>query len=50
MAVKFSDFTSTPLNSTGFVVGWDSATNQNIQISHYKLTFRRYYFNQLIYL
>jgi hypothetical protein len=32
MAVKFSDFTSSPLNSTGFIVGYDSATNLNIRI------------------
>jgi hypothetical protein len=32
MAVKFSDFTSTPLSSTGFIVGYDSSTNQNIRI------------------
>lgn len=32
MAVKFSDFTSSGLNSTGFIVGYDSGTNQNIRI------------------
>ena len=32
MAVKFSDFGSSPLNSTGFIVGYDSATNLNIRI------------------
>ena len=32
MAVKFSDFTSSGLNSTGFIVGYDSSTNQNIRI------------------
>lgn len=33
MAVKFSDFTSSALNSTGFIVGYNSATNQNIRIA-----------------
>jgi len=32
MAVKFSGFTSSGLNSTGFIVGYDSSTNQNIRI------------------
>ena len=32
MAVKFSDFGSSPLNSTGFIVGYDSSTNLNIRI------------------
>lgn len=32
MAVKFSDFASSGLNSTGFIVGYDSDTNQNIRI------------------
>jgi hypothetical protein len=32
MAVKFSDFASTSLNSTGFIVGYDSGTNLNIRI------------------
>ena len=32
MAVKFSDFASSGLNSTGFIVGYDSSTNQNIRI------------------
>jgi len=32
MAVKFSDFGSSALNSTGFIVGYDSATNLNIRI------------------
>jgi hypothetical protein len=32
MAVKFSDFGSSSLNSTGFIVGYDSATNLNIRI------------------
>ena len=33
MAVKFSGFTSSSLNSTGFIVGYDAATNSNIRIS-----------------
>jgi len=33
MAVKFSGFTSSSLNSTGFIVGYDAATNTNIRIS-----------------
>ena len=32
MAVKFSDFGSSALNSTGFIVGYDSSTNLNIRI------------------
>jgi len=33
MNVKFSDFASGTLNSTSFIVGYDSSTNSNVRIS-----------------
>ena len=33
MSVKFSDFSATPITSTGYIVGYDTSSNQNIRFT-----------------